>query len=136
MTGDVPVTAKEIARRVDQAALRLVRFLRCGNDGTVRAKASARHGLEGRLEAGIGLTVAMQAMSGLDRLQQLALGFGDTPLERTVFVLGSGPGLRGVKKARVVDVLPTVLGQLGIRAKPAWNLDGRALGGVRRPASG
>jgi glutamine synthetase len=69
MTGDVPVTAKEIARRVDEAALRLVRFLWCGNDGTVRAKASARHGLEGRLEAGIGLTVAMQAMSGLDRLQ-------------------------------------------------------------------
>jgi glutamine synthetase len=69
MTGDVRVTAKEIARRVDEAALRLVRFLWCGNDGTVRAKASARHGLEGRLEAGIGLTVAMQAMSGLDRLQ-------------------------------------------------------------------
>ena len=65
-----------------------------------------------------------------------AAHFGDTPLERTVFVLGSGPGLRRVKKARVVDVLPTVLGQLGIRAKPAWNLDGRALGGVRRPASG
>ena len=62
--------------------------------------------------------------------------FGDTPLERTVFVLGSGPGLRGVKKARVVDVLPTVLGQLGIRTKAAWNLDGRALGGVRTPAPG
>src|SRR5947209_11269037 len=27
------------------------------------------HGLEGRLEAGIGLTVAMQAMNGLDQLQ-------------------------------------------------------------------
>ena len=33
------------------------------------AKASGRHGLEGRLESGIGLTVAMQAMSGLDHLQ-------------------------------------------------------------------
>ena len=62
--------------------------------------------------------------------------FGDTPLERTVFVLGSGPRLRGVTEARVVDVLPTVLGQLGIPAKPAWNLDGRALGGVSRPTSG
>jgi len=51
-----------------------------------------------------------------------------TPLERTVFVLGSGPGLRGVKKARVVDVLPTVLDRLGLRVKPAWNLDGRPLG--------
>ena len=63
------VTAKEIAKRVDEAGLRLVRFLWCGNDGTVRAKSSARHGLEGRLEAGIGLTVAMQAMNGLDQLQ-------------------------------------------------------------------
>jgi glutamine synthetase len=63
------VTADEIARHADEAGLRLVRFLWCGNDGTVRAKASARHGLEGRLESGIGLTVAMQAMSGLDQLQ-------------------------------------------------------------------
>jgi glutamine synthetase len=63
------VTAKEIAKRADEADLRLVRFLWCGNDGTVRAKSSGRHGLEGRLEAGIGLTVAMQAMNGLDQLQ-------------------------------------------------------------------
>jgi glutamine synthetase len=63
------VTAKEIAKRADEADLRLVRFLWCGNDGTVRAKCSGRHGLEGRLQAGIGLTVAMQAMNGLDQLQ-------------------------------------------------------------------
>ena len=56
-------------RRTDEAGLRLVRFLWCGNDGTVRAKASSRHGLEGRLESGIGLTVGMQAMNGLDQLQ-------------------------------------------------------------------
>jgi glutamine synthetase len=63
------VTAKEIAKRADEADLRLVRFLWCGNDGTVRGKASARNGLEGRLESGIGLTVAMQAMNALDQLQ-------------------------------------------------------------------
>jgi glutamine synthetase len=63
------VTAKDVAKQADEAGLRLVRFLWCGNDGTVRAKASARHGLKRRLEAGIGLTVAMQAMSGLDQLQ-------------------------------------------------------------------
>src|SRR5207245_9517267 len=34
-----------------------------------RGKASGRHGLEGRLEGGIGLTVAMQAMNALDQLQ-------------------------------------------------------------------
>lgn len=59
----------EIARIADEAGLRLVRFLWCGNDGTVRAKASGRHGLAGRIEAGIGLTVAMQAMNSLDQLQ-------------------------------------------------------------------
>jgi glutamine synthetase len=58
-----------VVRRVDEAGLRLVRFLWCGNDGTVRAKASSADGLAGRIEAGIGLTVAMQAMNGLDRLQ-------------------------------------------------------------------
>jgi len=63
------VKAKDAVREADEAGLRLVRFLWCGNDGTVRAKASGRHGLEGRLESGIGLTVAMQAMSGLDHLQ-------------------------------------------------------------------
>src|ERR1700754_1064657 len=63
------MTAAEIARLVDEAGVRLVRFLWCGNDGTVRAKASARHGLEGRLQSGIGVTVGMQAMNGLDQLQ-------------------------------------------------------------------
>jgi glutamine synthetase len=61
--------AADVVKQADEAGLRLVRFLWCGNDGTVRGKASARHGLEGRLESGIGLTVAMQAMNGLDQLQ-------------------------------------------------------------------
>jgi hypothetical protein len=64
--------AGEIAGRADEAGLRLVRFLWCGNDGTIRTKASGRHGLEGRLERGIGVTVAMQAMNGLDQLQPVA----------------------------------------------------------------
>ncbi|MFL6067395.1 MAG: glutamine synthetase family protein [Gaiellaceae bacterium] len=58
-----------MASRVDDAGLRFVRFLWCGNDGTVRAKASGRSGLEARISSGIGLTVAMQAMNGLDQLQ-------------------------------------------------------------------
>ncbi|HZQ02814.1 MAG TPA: glutamine synthetase family protein [Gaiellaceae bacterium] len=66
------MTPEEIARQADEAGLRLVRFLWCGNDGTVRAKSSGRHGLERRLEAGIGLTVAMQAMNALDQLQPVA----------------------------------------------------------------
>jgi glutamine synthetase len=63
------VDAGEVARKADEASLRLVRFLWCGNDGTVRAKASGRNGLESRIRSGIGLTVAMQAMNGLDQLQ-------------------------------------------------------------------
>src|SRR6266508_3270741 len=56
-------------KQADEAGLRLVRFLWCGNDGTVRAKASAVRGLEDRIRTGIGLTVAMQAMNALDQLQ-------------------------------------------------------------------
>jgi glutamine synthetase len=62
-------TAAEVVRHVDDERLRLVRFLWCGNDGTIRAKASGRHGLEQRLAGGIGLTVGMQAMNSLDQLQ-------------------------------------------------------------------
>jgi hypothetical protein len=61
--------------------------------------------------------------------------FGDTRLERTVFVLGMGPGLRGVTRARVVDILPTVVHQLGLRSDPAWKLDGRSLSRVRSASS-
>jgi glutamine synthetase len=63
------VEAHEVVKQADEAGLRLVRFIWCGNDGTIRAKSSARNGLEGRIASGIGLTVAMQAMNGLDQLQ-------------------------------------------------------------------
>ena len=56
-------------QQADEAGLRLVRFLWCGNDGSVSAKASTLSGLEGRIRRGIGLTVAMQAMNSLDQLQ-------------------------------------------------------------------
>jgi glutamine synthetase len=61
--------AREVTRAASEAGIKLVRFLWCGNDGTVRAKASSVDGLEGRIRAGIGVTVAMQAMNGLDQLQ-------------------------------------------------------------------
>jgi glutamine synthetase len=63
------VQIADVVRQVDEAGIRLVRFLWCGNDGTVRAKASSSHALEGRLRSGIGVTVAMQAMNALDGLQ-------------------------------------------------------------------
>jgi glutamine synthetase len=82
------VDGGEVVRKADEAGLRLVRFLWCGNDGTVRAKASSRHGLEGRLESGIGLTVAMQAMNGLDQLQPVD-GLGPVGEVRLVPDLGT-----------------------------------------------
>src|SRR5437660_11386051 len=60
---------QDVVKEADEAGLRLVRFIWCGNDGTVRAKASTVPGLAGRIESGIGLTVAMQAMNSLDQLQ-------------------------------------------------------------------
>src|SRR2546428_3839912 len=60
---------QDVVKEADEAGLRLVRFIWCGNDGTVRAKASTVPGLAGRIESGIGLTVAMQAMNALDQLQ-------------------------------------------------------------------
>jgi glutamine synthetase len=63
------VDASDVVRQADEERLRLVRFLWCGNDGTIRAKASSLHGLEGRIRSGIGVTVAMQAMNALDQLQ-------------------------------------------------------------------
>jgi glutamine synthetase len=82
------VNAHELAAHASEGGLRLVRFLYCGNDGTVRGKASSLHGLEGRLQAGIGLTVAMQAMNSLDQLQPVE-GMGPVGEIRLVPDLGT-----------------------------------------------
>ena len=61
--------------------------------------------------------------------------FGQTKLELTSFVIGSGPGLgANVKKPKVVDILPTVLHQLGLRTPRGWKIDGHSLSKAR-PAS-
>jgi hypothetical protein len=62
--------------------------------------------------------------------------FGKTKLELTSFLIGSGPGLGGnVKKPLVVDILPTVLHQLGLRTPRSWNIDGRSLSRAKPPSS-
>ena len=63
------MNAADVVREVDEAGLRLVRFLYCGNDGTIRGKARAATGSRAGSQSGIGLTVAMQAMNSLDHLQ-------------------------------------------------------------------
>ena len=57
-----------VVGRAEQVGLRLIRFLYCDNDGVIRGKATGLSRLGERLETGIGLTVAMQAFSMLDRL--------------------------------------------------------------------
>jgi hypothetical protein len=62
--------------------------------------------------------------------------FGKTKLELTSFLLGDGPGLGdNVRKPKVVDILPTVLHQLGLRTPRSWNIDGRSLSEAKPPSS-
>lgn len=66
----------------------------------------------------------------------LTHGFGTT-LERTSFVVASGPGVPHgpPAPARIIDIAPTVLHQLGILIDPAWNLDGRSIVTATPPLS-
>jgi hypothetical protein len=62
--------------------------------------------------------------------------FGQTELELTSFVIGAGPGLgANVKKPKVVDILPTVLHQLGLSTPRSWNIDGHTLSKARASSS-
>ncbi|HYU20632.1 MAG TPA: glutamine synthetase family protein [Chloroflexota bacterium] len=62
----------EVVSKVRQSDVQLVRFLYCDNGGVIRGKTAHVDDLEGRLSAGIGLTVAMQAMNSLDQLQSVS----------------------------------------------------------------
>ena len=57
------MTPDEAVAVCRQAGVRLVRFLYCDNGGIVRAKAAHVERLADRMRTGIGLTVAMQAMT-------------------------------------------------------------------------
>ena len=61
--------AEEIIRKASEAGVRLVTFAYCDNSGIIRGKATHISGLERRLQSGIGVTTAMQAMGDMDRLQ-------------------------------------------------------------------
>jgi glutamine synthetase len=64
--------ALSVMERAQEAGVRLVRVLWCGNDGTIRAKSTTLARLPGRLENGIGGTVGMQLVNGLDQAQTVA----------------------------------------------------------------
>ena len=59
----------EILRQTDDAGVKLVSFFWCDNGGIIRGKATHRAGLAGRLNSGIGMTTAMQALGDMDQLQ-------------------------------------------------------------------
>ena len=55
---------------------------------------------------------------------------GDTPVQRTIFFLASGPSVTpgtAIDGVEIVDVAVTALTHLGIEIDPAWNLDGKAV---------
>lgn len=60
---------EQIIASVQKTKVRLVRFLYCDNGCTIRGKLAPGYSLADRLESGMGLTVAMQAMNMLDQLQ-------------------------------------------------------------------
>ncbi|MFZ0256577.1 MAG: glutamine synthetase family protein [Gammaproteobacteria bacterium] len=62
-------TSEQIVTAARAAHVRLIRFLYCDNGCTIRGKLAPIDHLVSRLENGIGLTVAMQAMNMLDQLQ-------------------------------------------------------------------
>jgi glutamine synthetase len=60
---------EKVVTEAQEAGVRLVRFLYVDNGGVIRGKLVHVDDLARRLETGIGLTVAMQAMNMLDQLQ-------------------------------------------------------------------
>jgi glutamine synthetase len=60
--------ADRVTEAARKAGVRLVRFLYTDNGGVTRGKATHIEGLHNRIQDGIGLTVAMQAMNMLDQL--------------------------------------------------------------------
>ncbi|HEX6384687.1 MAG TPA: glutamine synthetase family protein [Anaerolineae bacterium] len=60
---------EQVVAAANAADVRLIRFLYCDNGGVIRGKLAHRDSLARRLDTGIGLTVAMQAMNMLDQLQ-------------------------------------------------------------------
>lgn len=60
---------EEVVRKAEESGVKLVFFLYCDNGGVIRGKSTHVSSLASRIETGIGLTVAMQAMSDMDLLQ-------------------------------------------------------------------
>src|SRR5574341_348806 len=67
-TARAATPADRVTETARKAGVRLVRFLYTDNGGITRGKATHIESLRSRINDGIGLTVAMQAMNMLDQL--------------------------------------------------------------------
>lgn len=65
------MTKEQVISAANAANVRLIRFLYCDNGCVIRGKLAHIDSLAKRLDTGIGLTVAMQAMNMLDQLQPI-----------------------------------------------------------------
>jgi glutamine synthetase len=65
------VNKEQVVTAANAAGVRLIRFLYCDNGCTIRGKLAHIDSLASRMETGIGVTVAMQAMNMLDQLQSV-----------------------------------------------------------------
>ena len=61
----------DILKRAEEAGVQLVSFHYCDNGGIIRGKTTHVKGLRSRIDHGMGLTVAMQAMTDMDELLPL-----------------------------------------------------------------
>lgn len=62
---------QQVIQQALDAGVQLVFFLYCDNGGIIRGKSTHVAQLASRIDSGIGLTVAMQAMSDVDQLQSV-----------------------------------------------------------------
>ena len=87
----------DIVRQAEESGVKLVTFYYCDNGGIIRGKTTHVSKLGSRLSSGIGLTLAMQAMSDMDELS-LVDGMGPVgevrliPDADTFTVLPYAPG--------------------------------------------
>jgi glutamine synthetase len=71
------MNTNEIVRKATDEGVQLITFLYTDNGGIIRGKSTHISSLASRMKSGIGLTVAMQAMSDMDDLQPIE-GMGPT----------------------------------------------------------
>src|SRR5271167_745642 len=94
---DSDAAVRDALAKAASSDLELIRFLYADHGGIIRGKATSAAFLPERIESGIGHTVAMMAITMLDRLQPVA-GLGpvgeirNKPAPATLVALPYAPG--------------------------------------------